>query len=123
MDYRLLFPSSFLSAVDLHGKDVTLTIRRVLVEELQMTGGKKQKKPCVWFEETKAKADKTGTEEKRLVLNVTNARAVAKLYGNEVNDWSGKRITLYPTTTSFGPEVKDCIRVRETAPDAEEQAA
>jgi len=106
MDVRLLYPSLYLGAVDLNGKDVTLTIRRVIVEDLKTERGT-EKKPVMYFEETK-KNDK----EKRLVLNKTNAMAIAAIHGNEVNDWTGKQVTFCPTKVSaFGKEV-DAIRVR-----------
>lgn len=119
MDVRLLYPSLYLGAPDLHGKDAALTIRRLIVEELKTERGS-ERKPILYFEETKAKADKAGTpeKEKRLVLNKTNATTIAKIHGYEVDNWRGKRITLYPTQAqSFGKTV-DCIRVRETAPVA-----
>lgn len=115
MDIRLLYPSEFLAAVDLHGKDATLTIRRVITEDLKTNKGS-EKKPVVYFEETKARAEKSGAKEKRLVLNKTNALVIAKIYGYEADDWRGKRITLYPTTCDAFGEQKDCIRVRPTAP-------
>ena len=53
MDYRLLFPNLYLAAVDLHGKDADLTIRRVIVEELKTKNGS-ERKPIMYFEETRA---------------------------------------------------------------------
>lgn len=118
MDYRLLYPNLYLGAVDLHGKDVDLTIRRVMIEDLKTKQGGTEKKPILYFVETKERADKAGTpdKEKRLVMNKTNATTIAEMHGNEIDDWKGKRITLFPTTTlAFGDTV-DCIRVRPTAP-------
>lgn len=112
MDYRLLFPSLYLSSADLHGKDVPLTIRRVVVETLKTERGD-EKKPVVYFEETAKKAAESGTKEKRLVLNKTNARSIASQHGNEIDNWAGKKITLYPTTAQAFGETKDCIRIRE----------
>lgn len=119
MDVRLLYPSLYLAAADLQGKDAILTIRRIDVEELKTERGP-EKKPVVRFEETRAKAEKAGTpdKEKRWVMNKTCALVIASLYGNEIENWKGKRITLYPTkATAFGKTV-DCIRVRDTAPAA-----
>jgi hypothetical protein len=117
MDVRLLYPSLYLGAPDLYGKDANLTIRRLVVEELKTERGS-ERKPILYFEETKAKAEKAGTpeKEKRLVLNKTNAMSIAAIHGNEVDGWKGKCITLYPTKAqAFGKQV-DCIRVRDTAP-------
>lgn len=103
---QLMFPTDYLAAVEFKGKDVTLTIARVEIEELKMKGGVKERKPVVSFEETK----------KKLVLNKTNADSVAEMYGAEATAWLGKRITLYPTKTQCGRETVDCIRVREKVP-------
>lgn len=83
MDYETLFPGRFIKAVDLKGKDVTLTIASIAAEEID---GKA--KAIVTFEGTK----------KQLVLNRTNAEAVKLMFGRETNDWLGKRITIYPAT-------------------------
>lgn len=120
MHYKLLYPSTYLSSADLLEKDVTLTIKRVVVEELRSEGGSEDK-PVVYFEETAAKAKSTGTKEKRLVLNKTNATTIASIHGNEVDDWKGKRITLFPTTAPAFGETKECIRIRPTAPAPKEK--
>jgi hypothetical protein len=49
-------------------------------------------------------------------LNKTNAKTIARLYGNNPGAWTGKLITLYPATTSVGGEDMDCIRVRNETP-------
>jgi len=118
MDIRLMFPSLFLGAVDLHGKDKTLTIRGVINEELRATDGSTKKKPVMYFVETQAAADRAGQpdKEKRLVLNKTNAMVIAGLYGYEIDNWKGKKITLYPTpVTAFG-KTADAIRIRPDIP-------
>lgn len=113
--FKTLFPSLYLGAHDLQGKEVALTIRRVVVEELKTSGGS-ERKPTVYFQETQAKAAQNKTEEKRLVLNKTNAKSIAKMYGPEVNDWVGKRITVFSArVAAFGEEV-DAIRVRPVPP-------
>lgn len=117
MDVRLLFPSLYLSAPDLRGEDRTLTIRAVAVDELKTSAGT-EKKPCVYFEETKAAAERDGKKERRLVLNKTNAMTVASLYGYEVDEWVGKRITLFPTQADAFGKTVDCIRIRPTVPPA-----
>jgi hypothetical protein len=118
--YKTLFPTLYLAAHDLGGKDVPLTIRRIVVEELKTEAGT-EKKPVVFFVETGKKADAAGTKEKRLVLNKTNAKVIANMYGPELNDWTGKRVTLYAArVSSFGEEV-DAIRVRPVPPPAAAQ--
>ena len=115
MHFKVLFPSLYLASHDLQGKDVPLTIRRLIVEDLKTERGT-ERKPVLYFQETQKKAERDSTDEKRLVLNKTNAGLIAAMYGPEVNDWTGKRITLYATVVSaFGKE-QEAIRVRPTPP-------
>lgn len=106
---QLLSPSDYLAAVEFKGKDVTLTIKSVKVEDLQTAEGKKRA-PVVSFHETK----------KLLVLTAkVNQSTIAKLHGAAVEGWVDKRITLYPTTcNAFGNPDTDCIRVRPVVPPA-----
>ena len=116
MHVDLLFPNRFIKCADLRGKDVTLTICNLNPkEELRRPGGAIDYKPCLYFEETAAKVKK-GEEEKRLVINKTNAKSIAKMYGNDTDNWIGCKITLYPTTTRCGAETVDCVRIREQVP-------
>jgi hypothetical protein len=102
---KLLHPSNFVAAVEFGGKDVTLTIASVQIEQLQRQGGK-DNKPTLAFKETR----------KKLVLNKTNAGTIADMYGTRAEEWIGKRVTFYPAKTGFGGETVDCIRVRSRVP-------
>lgn len=109
-DVRSLYEKEFLYSYDLQGRDVTLTIERVVQGKLVGVGGKSNKKPVVHFREGK-------DPKKGLGLCITNARTIAGICGSfEVEKWVGKRITLYPTTTEFGGKTVDCIRIRPEAP-------
>ncbi len=58
--------------------------------------------------------------EKGLVLNLTNANRIAVNIGSdEMDDWIGRAITIYPTTTEYGGKQVDCIRVKEEVPEVE----
>jgi hypothetical protein len=107
VDYRAMFDRDYIGSWDLGGKDVTVTISKVSAGELTAQGGRKSKKPIVWF----------AGKEKGLVLNKTNAKAIAGMYGADTRQWVGKLITVYPTTTSMGSETVDCIRVRPRVPN------
>lgn len=111
-DYRSMFDRDYIGAWDLLGKDVTVTIARVEAGTLTSQGNKKTKKPIVWFE----------GREKGLALNKTNARTIADMYGNDTVKWVGKRITIWPTTTQFGRETVECIRVRPNVPGAQKRS-
>lgn len=106
-DVRAMFDRAYLGAWDLQGRDVTVTIKGVVRGDLRSPGSKKTtRKPVVEFERT----------EKRLACNKTNANTIAGLYGFDTKAWIGKQITLYPTTTTFGRETVDCVRIRPTVP-------
>lgn len=109
-DVRTLFDKAYLYAYDLQGRDVTVTIAKVTGGTLTGKGGKSNKKPVVFFQ----------GKEKGLALNITNARTIAAMYGNSFRseDWIGKRITLYATTTQFGSDTVECIRIRPSIPKA-----
>lgn len=100
--WKLMYPSEYVAACDLHGKDSKVVIERVDIEAVVGSDGKKQDKPVVWFRGAK----------KRMVLCKTNAKAVAKQHGNDTDGWVGKSITIYPTTCMAFGEEKECIRVR-----------
>jgi hypothetical protein len=107
MDVRSLFDKAYLYAYDLQGRDVTVTIVKVVGGTLQCTDGSKKKVPVLFFQGAK----------KGFGTNITNARTIAAMYGTFDSDkWIGKRITLYPTTTNVGGATKDCIRIRPTIP-------
>lgn len=103
---ELMFPSEYLAAVEFKGRDVTLTIKSVSKEDLQMKGGKKERKPVIFFVET----------PKKLVLNKTNADSIASMYGTDALLWKGKRVTFYPTKVQCGRDMVDAVRTREKVP-------
>jgi hypothetical protein len=100
-DYDQLFPGRFLKAGEFKGKDVTLTLSRVDLEEMEDRKGHKTK--CiVTFRETK----------KQLVLNRTNGECLKGMFGRKVGEWIGKRVTFGPSTVeAFGAPTL-AIRVR-----------
>jgi len=98
----LMFPSRYLRAADFEGKPVALTISEVVRDKVQMATGQKAEKYVLRFPET----------EKELILNKTNAKAVAKvLHEPKAINWPGERIVLKPTTCEAFGEIVDCIRV------------
>ena len=114
MDARLLYPNKYISAADLQGRDVHLTIVNVRSEEVRNSYGV-EKKAIVRFKEF---ADREGQEKPHLwIMPKTMMKLVAKMLDTyETDAWVGKRITLYPTTTDLKGEIVDCIRVRPKLP-------
>lgn len=51
-------------------------------------------------------------KEKTLVLNKTNAAAIAHVYGDDADHWNGKQILLYSTKVDYAGQMVDAIRVR-----------
>lgn len=90
MDIKKLFPSKFLSAGDLGSRRFTLLVRDVRLEKL---GNPAEDKPVLYFQKA----------EKGLVLNRTNALAIASAYGDETEGWTGKPVILFATKVkAFG---------------------
>jgi hypothetical protein len=93
-----MFPSKYLSAADLGGKPISLTIKSIKAEMMQDGTAK----PCVYFED----------EPRGLILNKTNGNVLAEIFGYSTPDWYGKQIVLYPTTVDFQGKSVAAIRVR-----------
>lgn len=100
-----MFPSRWLRAEDLNGEDRLLEIDRVLVERIGQ-GPEASDKYVIYFSD----------EKKGLVLNKTNALVLAKLYGDDTDEWEGKRITLFPCDVQFKQEMVSAIRIRPRVP-------
>jgi len=127
MHFECLYPTKFLKAADLQGRDVTLTISKIEREEVVGKGGKSKVKVIFYFAETAAKAEKErkanpakakDIDEKRFICNITNARVIAAMYGSEIEAWVGQRITLYAAKVKNpeGPGKVDGLCVRDALP-------
>ena len=98
----LMFPGRYLKAADLQDKPMSLTIKQVFRDQVRMTNGAIAEKYILRFKET----------EKELILNKTNAKAIAKLLREpKAVNWAGSVIVLKPTTCEAFGEIVDCIRV------------
>jgi hypothetical protein len=110
-DYRKLFPSEYLRPVDMLGLgDVPVTIAGIKTELVKsFREGSDQEDVCVVM-------SIVGTD-KRLILNRTNADTIASIYGNDIEAWAGKRVTLFIQggVKAFG-KVWDAIRIRPKPP-------
>lgn len=96
------FPSRYLKADDDIPEDgVVVTIKDVEVEKVG-----DDNKPVITFRGM----------EKRLVCNKTNAKVIAKIYGDDTDDWCGQKITLYATDVEFQGDVMRGIRVKSRKP-------
>jgi hypothetical protein len=91
-----LYPGRFLKAGNFDGKKVTLKIRDYALEELEGDDGKKNK-AIIYFEGT----------ARQLVACKTNGLCIREMFGVNLPDWVGKRVTFFPSEWNGEP----CIRV------------
>ena len=91
--------SRFLKAADLKGEK-KFRIKNV-TEELVGTEAQKEKKLVVWFT----------NDERGLVLNKTNNRAIRGAYGDDTAGWVGKIIAVFPTMVDMRGKMTPALRV------------
>lgn len=102
---RLINPD-YIGAYALNpGEDLLVTIDSVRSEKVTGSGGKKDE--C-------SVARLIG--QKPMILNATNSKTIAKLYGPYIEDWAGKQIILYASTTNLAGEMVECLRIRPVQP-------
>ena len=103
------FPGQYIKAADLQGKRVVVVIEDVRMEDI---GG--EQKPVIHFR----------NKDRGMVLNRTNANAIADILGSdETDEWTGKAILLYPTRVDFQGKRVDAIRVDAAPPSSQRPAA
>lgn len=91
-----LYPGRFIKAGELLGKRVTLTIADVNLEELVGDDGKPKAKAIVSFKET----------DKSLVTCKTNGLCLREMFGTQLAEWVGKRVTIFPDVWNGEPAVR-----------------
>ena len=105
-DARLAKSSSYLRAYHLQGRDVSVKIEGAQRETVKAMDGSSKKMLVIYF----------AGKSLGLGLNNTNIDAIVTLHGKSVKGWTGKTITMYPTTCMAYGKQTDCIRIRATAP-------
>lgn len=106
-----VYPSKYFKAEELED-ELTLTITKVVMEELESKDRGKQDKPVAYFKEV----------EKGFVINKTNWNIVARIHGDESDNWVGKQITLFVMDVEAFGEMVNAIRVKppsKTTPKVE----
>lgn len=106
MELANIFPSKYVKASDLKGREVTVVIARAEVEKLG-----DDNKLVLYFQGA----------EKGLVTNRTNADRVSYLYGSNTDQWIGHEIVLYVDLVSFQGRTVEAIRVKPPAKRADAQ--
>jgi hypothetical protein len=94
-----VFPSKYLKAADLNGKEPTAKIREIKMEEI---GQDKERRPVMYF---------MGTD-KAMVLNKTNALTIGEHYGDDMSAWTGRQVVLFSAWVDFGGKTVQALRVR-----------
>lgn len=91
------FPSEFLKAADLQGRQVKVVMSHV---EMKDIGG--DPKPVLHFQ----------GKDKGMVLNKTNANNITAAYGDDTEAWAGREIVLFEAMVDFQGKTVPAIRVR-----------
>jgi hypothetical protein len=102
VDWDELYEGRFLKAGQLKGQKVTLTIESV---DMYMLEGKKgpEKKGVLAFKE----------RPKLISLNKINGLCLRAMFGRDVTQWEGKRITIFPDVVKEAGAMQGdlCIRI------------
>lgn len=100
------FPSQYLEAADLQGREVTVTIESTDKQKgVKGKDGKPFDARVLFFKGKK----------KGMCVNKTNAKRIRDQLGlgDDMDAWIGNSITIYPTTcNAFGNPNTPCIRVK-----------
>ncbi|MDL2267967.1 hypothetical protein LJC46_08295 [Desulfovibrio sp. OttesenSCG-928-G15] len=110
--WREFFKSDYFAACDLSpGEERILTIRNVGRREVPVPNSSKKDLCLV--------AEFVERDTKPMVLNVTNSKTLAKMYGTpHIEMWAGRKVKVYGDTTKFKGETVDCLRIRPKEPTA-----
>ncbi len=113
----VLYPSEFLKAADLKGKQVTVTVTRVERKPVPMSGGRKG--DCVLIHLAKT--------AKKIICGKTNGYALALLLSPDASnasgrDWVGRRITLVSDLDEMNKQEVASIRIAGSPDAAPERA-
>ena len=104
--WKKLINPDYIGAYSLDGKDLTVTIEKVIRELVTGTGGKKEECTVAYLKGLKP-----------FILNITNSKMIAKILGTPfIEEWTNKKITIYPALTKLKGEDVECLRVRDVAP-------
>jgi len=108
--WKQLTNPNYIGAYSLiDGKDMKVTIEKVIREQVTGDGGRKEECTVAYLK-----------GQKPFIINKTNAKMISKIYGTPyIEDWVNKEITLYITTASLKGETVECLRIRPEKPTKE----
>lgn len=91
------FPSQYLKAADLQGREVKVVMANVEREKIGADN-----KLVLYFK----------GKDKGVVLNKTNAATISDAYGDETEEWYDQPLILFSVKTDYQGKVVDAIRCR-----------
>ena len=103
--WKKLHNPDYLGAYSLDESTMVVEIKKV--EKRQIPGADGKKDDAVV-------AELVG--QKPMILNATNMKTIASLYGNYIEDWVGKKITLFVATVKAFGTTTDALRVEAKIP-------
>jgi hypothetical protein len=95
-----VFPSKYVKAADLKGREATVVISGVEIEKIG-----EDRKLVVYFQ----------GKDKGLVTNKTNANRISLMYGEDTDEWIGKEIVLGTDFVDFQGKTVEAIRIKPPA--------
>jgi hypothetical protein len=101
------YQSPWLSATDLKGRPVRVTIREWSFQEVRQRDGSKVRKVALTF----------AGKAKLLLLNSTQGKVLDQAFG-ELERWIGKTIILQPGRTPQGQQTIEIVAMPSTASPA-----
>ncbi len=111
--YKTFFDSDYLGSWDLEdlNRDAVGIIAKVQAGKVKNQKGEEDAKLVITFAQTFPRL-----VNKPLLCNVTNAKAIAGMYGTNTDAWIGKPIGMYVAEVNAFGTVTPSIRVRPTPP-------
>lgn len=113
--WKNLFPNKtlLLGSHNLNeGEELVAVINSVSIEPIKDQNGKEEHVPVLKFNNAPP-----------MVLNITNTRTIASLYGPNYDNWQGKAIQIYATMVKAFGKNEMALRIREAIPETGEDVS
>lgn len=113
--WKNLFPNKtlLLGSHNLNdGEELVAAISGVSIQPIKDQNGNEEQVPVLTF-----------TNAPPMVLNITNTRTVASLYGPNYDQWEGKSIQIYATMVKAFGKNELALRIREAIPTTSEDVS
>ena len=101
MNINDAYPSNYLRASDLKGRNIPVVIDRI---EQEKVGN--DNKMVLYFQ----------NKTKGMILNKTNANNIAALYSPETDAWAGRQLIIFEAMVDFKGQTVPALRVRGPMP-------